>query len=127
MDFATFGREPADKRHVAVAIANPSTRAAVVLKCADAGLDFFGVATTNCVRMDEVEVGTGALISPFVTLTSNIRIGRHFHPNLYSYVEPACVIGDFVTFPPSVRCNGHVRIEDAVSPGAGALLPPGNH
>src|SRR3546814_822925 len=125
MDFDTFCREPADKRHVAVAIANPSTRAAVVLKCADAGLDFFGVAATNCVRMDEVEVGTGALISPFVTLTSNIRIGRHFHANLYSYVEHDCVIGDFVTFAPAVRCNGNVHIEDGVYVGAGALIRQG--
>src|SRR3546814_12857160 len=34
MDFDTFCRDPADQRHVAVAIANPSTRAAVVLKFA---------------------------------------------------------------------------------------------
>src|SRR3546814_12340243 len=98
MDFDTFCREPADKRHVAVAIANPSTRAAVVLKCADAGLDFFGVAATNCVRLDEVEVGTGALLSPVLTLTRNIRIARHLYATLFSYFYHDCLIRVFAPF-----------------------------
>lgn len=38
--------------------------------------------------------------------------GRHFHANLYSYVEHDCVIGDFVTFAPGVKCNGNVVVED---------------
>ena len=54
----------------------------------------------NAVEMDDVTIGEGALISPFVTFTSNIRIGDHFHANLYSYVEHDCVIGDYVTFAP---------------------------
>ena len=63
------------------------------------------------VEMDDVVIGEGALISPFVTFTSNIRIGNHFHANLYSYVEHDCVIGDYVTLAPGVRCNGNVHID----------------
>jgi sugar O-acyltransferase (sialic acid O-acetyltransferase NeuD family) len=75
--------------------------------------------------MDDVSLGEGAALSPFVTLTSNIRIGRHFHANLYSYVEHDCVIGDFVTFAPGVKCNGNVRIEDHAYIGAGAVIKQG--
>ena len=32
--------------------------------------------------MDNVEISNGAIICPFVTLTSNIRIGQNFHANL---------------------------------------------
>ena len=53
--------------------------------------------------MDAVVVKDGACLSPFVTLTSNISIGRCFHANLYSYVEHDCIIGDFVTFAPAPR------------------------
>jgi acetyltransferase-like isoleucine patch superfamily enzyme len=60
-----------------------------------------------------------------VTLTSNIRIGRHFHANLYSCVEHDCVIGDFVTFAPGVRCNGNVHIGDHAYIGAGAIIRQG--
>jgi sugar O-acyltransferase (sialic acid O-acetyltransferase NeuD family) len=75
--------------------------------------------------MDDVTVGEGSILCPFVTLTSNIRIGRHFQANLYSYVEHDCVIGDFVTFAPGVKCNGNVVIEDHAYIGAGAILRQG--
>ena len=65
------------------------------------------------------------ILSPFVSLTSNIHIGRHFHANLYSYVEHDCVIGDFVTFAPGVKCNGNVVIEDHAYIGTGAVIKQG--
>ena len=62
---------------------------------------------------------------PFVTVTSNIRIGKHFHANLYSYVEHDCVIGDYVTFAPAVKCNGNIVIEDHAYIGAGVIIKQG--
>ena len=75
--------------------------------------------------MDDVQIGEGAILCPFVTLTSNIRIGKHFHANLYSYVEHDCIIGDYVTFAPGVKCNGNVVIEDYAYIGAGAVIKQG--
>jgi sugar O-acyltransferase (sialic acid O-acetyltransferase NeuD family) len=77
--------------------------------------------------MDSIELGEGALISPFVTLTSNISIGAHFQANLYSYVEHDCVIGDFVTFAPRVCCNGNVHIGDHAYIGTGAVIRQGRN
>jgi sugar O-acyltransferase (sialic acid O-acetyltransferase NeuD family) len=121
-DFA--GRADAD-RYVAIAIADSRLRAELAEKCAAAGVKFFSVSASNVVRMDSVEIGEGALISPFVTLTSNIRIGKHFQANLYSYVEHDCVIGDFVTFAPRVACNGHVHIGNSAYIGTGAVIRQG--
>jgi sugar O-acyltransferase (sialic acid O-acetyltransferase NeuD family) len=100
-------------------------RSALAEKCASAGVKFFSVVASNAVRMDSVEVGEGALISPFATLTSNITIGAHFQANLYSYVEHDCVIGDFVTFAPRVCCNGNVHIGDHAYVGTGAVIRQG--
>jgi acetyltransferase-like isoleucine patch superfamily enzyme len=72
-----------------------------------------------------VSIGTGAILCPFVTITSNIRIGKHFHANLYSYVEHDCVIGDYVTFAPGVHCNGNIVIEDHAYIGSGAVIKQG--
>ncbi|MEP6868613.1 MAG: DapH/DapD/GlmU-related protein, partial [Novosphingobium sp.] len=47
------------------------------------------------------------------------------HCNLYSYVEHDCVIGDFVTFAPAVRCNGNVRIGDGAYIGSNAVIRQG--
>jgi len=75
--------------------------------------------------MDSVELAEGAVLCPFVTLTSNIRIGRHFQGNIYSYVAHDCVIGDFVTFAPGVMCNGNVVVEDNAYIGTGAVIKQG--
>lgn len=113
------------EKHICLAIANGATRMALAGRCAEAGLDFFSVRHDRTVQMDDVEIGEGALLSPFTTVTSNVRIGRHFHCNLYSYVEHDCRIGEFVTFAPAVRCNGHVRIGDGAYIGAGAVIRQG--
>ena len=75
--------------------------------------------------MDEVSISNGAIICPFVTITSNIRVGQNFHANIYSYVAHDCIIGDNVTFAPSVKCNGNVIIEDNVYIGTGAIIKQG--
>ena len=120
-----FVSAPADERAIAVAIASSRVREAVVERCRAAGVSFFQVRAASAIEMDDVQIGEGALISPFVTFTSNIRIGAHFHANLYSYVEHDCVIGDYVTFAPGVRCNGNVHIGDHAYIGAGAVIRQG--
>ncbi|MEO7364875.1 MAG: acetyltransferase [Sphingomicrobium sp.] len=115
----------ASQRSVALAIASSRAREKVAERCLAAGASFFEVRAANAIEMDDVQIGQGALISPFVTFTSNIRIGKHFHANLYSCVEHDCVIGDYVTFAPGVRCNGNVLIGDHAYLGAGALIRQG--
>jgi sugar O-acyltransferase (sialic acid O-acetyltransferase NeuD family) len=125
LTYAQWLAEPASSRHVCIAIANSQIRERLALQCAAVGMGFFEVRAANVVQMDDVRLGEGAILSPFVTLTSNIRIGRHFHANLYSYVEHDCVIGDFVTFAPGVQCNGNVVIEDHAYIGTGAVIKQG--
>lgn len=120
-----FASAPASERRVVLAVANSRVRQKLAERCRSRGLEFFSVWAKNAVRMDAVEIGEGALISPFVTLTSNIRIGVHFHANLYSYVEHDCVLGDFVTFAPRVACNGNIHIGDHAYIGTGAVIRQG--
>lgn len=123
--YADFVLETASTRHVVLAIANGSVREKLAGRCAADGVSPWTVAAENVVIMDDVVLGEGAALSPFVTITSNIRIGKHFHANLYSYVEHDCVIGDFVTFAPGVKCNGNIAIEDHVYVGSGVVIKQG--
>lgn len=125
LSFADFAASEATEKRVCIAIADGEIRSKLVAQCGAASLEFFAVHHDSCIKMDDVEIGEGALFSPFTTVTSNVRIGRHFHCNLYSYVEHDCVIGDFVTFAPAVRCNGNVTIGDGVYIGAGAVIRQG--
>ena len=125
MSWTRFLDEPADGRFVCLAVANSRVREELFERCTASGVEVIAVRAENAVVMDDVEIGPGALISPFVTLTSNIRVGRCFHANLYSYVEHDCRIGDFVTFAPGVHCNGNVHILDHAYVGAGAVIRQG--
>lgn len=125
LSYAAFLALPASERFISVAIARGLVRKQIVERYEADGVVPWSVAATNAIVMDDVSIGDGAILCPFVTLTSNIRIGRHFQANLYSYVEHDCVIGDFVTFAPSVKCNGNVWIDDHAYVGAGAVIRQG--
>jgi sugar O-acyltransferase (sialic acid O-acetyltransferase NeuD family) len=114
--------ETTGERFVSIAIADGRARRRLANRCEHDGVRFFEVRAQNVVELDDVRIGEGAVLCPFVTLTSNIRIGVHFHANLYSYVEHDCTIGDYVTFAPGVHCNGNVVIEDHAYIGSGAIL-----
>ncbi|MGN5352848.1 acetyltransferase [Ralstonia sp. L16] len=117
--------EPAESRSISLAIANSQVREKLVGRCTQDGVRFVETRAVNVVSMDDVQMGEGAILCPFVTLTSNIRIGRQFHANIYSYVAHDCVVGDYVTFAPGVQCNGNVVIEDHAYIGTGAILRQG--
>ncbi len=110
---------------VVLAVADARVREHLDQKCRAAGIPIASVRAANAEVFDDVVAGEGAVICPFVTLTSNIRIGRCFHANLYSYVAHDCRIGDYVTFGPSVTCCGNVWIEDFAYVGAGAVIRQG--
>lgn len=122
---AQFIAEPAGSRHAVIAVANGKVRERIALRCQQDGILPWTTSAGNVTIMDDVSIGEGAILSPFVTLTSNIIIGRHFHANLYSYVEHDCVIGDFVTFAPGVKCNGNIHIGDHAYVGSGAIIRQG--
>lgn len=125
LTYAQWLQRPATSRYINIAVANSDFRKKLVQRCIADGVQFFEVRAKNVVQLDSVKIGEGAILCPFVTLTSNISIGKHFHANLYSYVEHDCVIGDYVTFAPGVMCNGNVLIEDNVYIGAGAIIKQG--
>ncbi|WP_338446751.1 acetyltransferase [Pelagerythrobacter marensis] len=112
-------------RSVAIAIADSRTRKILTDRCLQAQIAICEIRSNSISQGDAIKVGEGAILQPFVTLTSNIKIGRSFHANIYSYVAHDCTIGDFVTFAPRVMCNGNIRIEDGAYIGTGAIIRQG--
>lgn len=125
LNYATFKNLKADRKTVLIAIANSQIREKITKKLEQDAIELWTVQADNVVRMDDIEIALGAALSPFVTITSNIKIGKCFHANLYSYIEHDCVIGDYVTFAPGVKCNGNIHIEDHAYIGTGAVIKQG--
>jgi sugar O-acyltransferase (sialic acid O-acetyltransferase NeuD family) len=125
MHFDDVVKKRASRKLFNVAVANPEHRASLATKCKTAGMEAYSLFAATSLISEESYIGEGAILCPYTVVTVNSRIGRFFHGNLYSYVAHDCRIGDFVTFAPGVKCNGHVIIEDGVYIGAGAVLLPG--
>lgn len=125
INYAAFKALPAKNKYVLIAIANSQIREKIANKLGQDTIELWTIQADNTVIMDQVEIAVGAALSPFVTITSNIKIGKCFHANLYSYVEHDCIIGDYVTFAPGVKCNGNIHIEDHAYIGAGAVIKQG--
>ena len=125
LSWKEFLLTPATKRSVVIAISNSLIREKLALQMLSAGVQLRSIKASNVVIMDDVMIGEGACLSPFVTLTSNIRIGKCFHANLYSYVEHDCIVGDYVTLAPGAKCNGNIIVEDHVYVGANAVIRQG--
>ena len=125
VNYDMFKAIESDEKNVLIAIANSKIRQKLAEKLTNDGINIWTVKAQSTVIMDNVIIGNGAALSPFVTIGANAIIGQCFHANLYSYVEHDCVIGDFVTFAPRVSCNGNVHIEDHAYIGTGAVLRQG--
>lgn len=125
LNYEAFKKITAVKKYVLIAIANSQVREKIALRLEQDSIALWTVQADNVVLMDNIELAAGAALSPFVSITSNIKIGKCFHANLYSYVEHDCVIGDYVTFAPGVKCNGNIHIEDHAYIGTGAVIKQG--
>ncbi len=125
LNYQAFKALNGQDKFVLIAIANSKVREQLANKLQVDGINLWSVQANSTLLMDEIDIAEGAALSPFVTITSNIKIGQCFHANLYSYVEHDCIIGDFVTFAPGVKCNGNVHIEDHAYIGTGAIIKQG--
>ena len=109
--------------HLIIAIGDNTKRRSVANQLSHVKMETL-IAPTAIVGQD-VDLGAGAVLSDFVTITGSSRIGLQFQSNIYSYVAHDCIIGDYVTFAPRVSCNGNVHIEDDCYIGTGAIIKQG--
>jgi sugar O-acyltransferase (sialic acid O-acetyltransferase NeuD family) len=109
-----------------VALTDPHARMAVCERFLSEGFKPVSIISRHAIVMGPADIGAGAIICGFCTITTNIRIGQFFHANIYSYVEHDAVIGDYVTFAPRVNCNGNITIKDLAYIGAAAAIRQGD-
>ncbi len=107
-----------------VAIGNGEYRAAIVNKV-DSKATPLTLRSPQTITLDCNTIGVGSIFCHNTMVTSNANIGKFFQCNIYAYVAHDCVIGDFVTFAPGVRCNGRVHIEDYAYIGTNAIIREG--
>lgn len=114
-----------ENKFTTIAIADSTIRKQLTERCMVDGVNIVDVVAGNSVVSDEVDIGPGAILCPFTMITSNVKVGIGFHANIYSYIAHDCVVGDYVTFAPGVKCNGNIVIGDFAYIGTGAIIKQG--
>ena len=115
----------ANTRNICIAIANAAVREEISTRCQRDGVLPYSVFAGSAVFLDSNEIGPGSIFCSFSQVTSNARIGSHFHANIYSYVAHDCIVGNFVTLAPGAKINGNVVLEDGAYIGTGAIIKQG--
>ena len=110
-----------------IAIGDSKVRQRIAEDCLSHGIEPFSVLAEGAVVLDNNELGAGYMISLQTIITSNVKIGRFFQANCQCNISHDCVIGDYVTFAPGVKCNGNVTIGDHAYLGAGAVIKQGRN
>ncbi|MCW0235402.1 MAG: acetyltransferase [Ferrovibrio sp.] len=114
-----------EERYFNVAIGSPKDRQRLAETCLQRGARPLTLQAGNTTIYEANEIAAGAILCANSMVTSNARIGKYFHSNIYSYVAHDCVIGDYVTFAPRVNCNGKIHIGDYAYIGTGAVIREG--
>lgn len=125
LSYADFLANPSEEKGVVIAIANSQVREKLGTQLAADKVQQLNIQASNAMIAEEAEIAEGSLFCAFTCVTSNAKIGKCFHANIYSYVAHDCVVGDYVTFAPGVKCNGNVHIEDHAYIGTGAVIKQG--
>ena len=111
--------------NVVIAVADAALRKNIYDYLKNFDIEFPIITNESSFIGKTCQIQEGAIICPFVTITSCVKIGQAFQANIYSYVAHNCVIGNHVTFAPGVKCNGNVVIEDDVYIGTGVIIHQG--
>jgi len=125
LSFEEFEAHAATEKYFNIAIASFEIRQRIAEALIAQGAKPFSITAPNSLNLSDNIIAEGAILCPFTTITSNAKIGKYFHANIYSYVAHDCQIGDYVTFAPNVHCNGGVIIEDYVYAGTGVIIRQG--
>ena len=123
--YSNFLKFNSQNKKITIAIADSKIRQLLAEKISRDNIEQVLVKAENTIVLDSVDIGEGSILCHHTCLTSNIKIGKFFHANIYSYIAHDCVIGDYVTFAPRVSCNGNIHIHDHAYIGTGAIIKQG--
>lgn len=108
-----------------VAVGDPQTRRFLAGKFENLGFQAATLIHPSATFGADVHVGAGSVICSNVSITTNVRIGRHAHLNLNSTIGHDVYIADYVSINPLVAISGNVTIEQGCQLGTHCAILQG--
>jgi len=108
-----------------VGIGNPKIREMLANRADAAGLRAATLIHPSATTGLDVEIGDGSVVCSHVSITTNIRLGRHVHLDQNAAVGHDVTMEDFVRVNPGATISGDVVLERGVTVGTGAAVVQG--
>ena len=106
------------------AIAEPRGKEKVANIIAAKGGRFMNIIHKTALLEGRIDMGIGNIVSPYVVMTDNIRLGNHISFNVASRVGHDAVIGDFSSFMSNAGVCGYAVIGKRVYMATNAVALP---
>lgn len=108
-----------------IGIGDPTVRAAVDRRLQEGGRAATDLVHPTSTIGSEFRSGAGLVVCALVSVTTNVRLGRHVHLNPGVTIGHDCDLGDHVSVYPNATISGAVTLGDRVTVGAGSVIIQG--
>jgi sugar O-acyltransferase (sialic acid O-acetyltransferase NeuD family) len=106
------------------AIADPKIKLKICNELLSKGATFVNVIHPTCVIGDHNRIGTGLVMCPFSSISTNVTIGDFVTINLHCVIAHDAEVGDGVTLSAQCDIMGFVKLDRGVFLGSGARMLP---
>lgn len=122
-DPASYRPEPQDR--LLLAIGHMAVRRQLVEQLTAAGGTFVSFVHPRAYVAPTAEIGVGAVIYPWATVSNASRLAPHVHLNYYASVGHDCQVGSYSLLAPYATLNGFVVLDEEVYLSTHATVVPG--
>jgi len=81
MTFNDFCAHESDSKQITIAVGDSSARKKIYERVCQKSIPLITVTAVDSVRLQSVDIDEGAILCPYTTITSNVKIGKCFHAN----------------------------------------------
>ena len=108
-----------------IGVGNPVARRRLAEQADAAGLRAATLVHPSATMGLDVEVGEGSIICSHVSITTNVRIGRHVHLDQNVAIGHDTTLRDFSRVNPGATVSGNVTLDEDVTMGTNSTVIQG--
>jgi len=107
-----------------IAIQSPKLKLQIAESCLNKGAAFINLIHPTAIIGEDVSLGLGCILCPFVVLSTNIKINNFVIFNTFSYAGLASEIGDGCTINPHCGVMISAKLGKGVFMGSSSIIFP---
>lgn len=108
----------------AIALQSPKLKLQVAERCINKGVSFINIIHPTVLIGEDVSLGFGCILCPYVVLTSKVKVGNFVIFNLFSYASYDSEVGDGCTINPHCGIMISAKLGKGVFMGGSSVVFP---